>query len=94
MKTTPFDFTARRIFAWEWQLDAACAGLDTSLFYQADNERGASVRKREMKAKAICAQCPVRRECLKDALANHEPFGVWGGLNADERFRLAADRGA
>ena len=32
MITSPFDFTARRIFAWEWQLDAACAGLDPSLF--------------------------------------------------------------
>ncbi|MGH8860235.1 MAG: WhiB family transcriptional regulator [Jatrophihabitantaceae bacterium] len=94
MNRTAFDFTARRIFAWEWQLDAACAGLDTSIFYQADNERGASVRRREMKAKAICSRCPVIRECLKNALANHEPFGVWGGLSADERYRMSADLGA
>lgn len=84
----------RRIFAWEWQLDAACAGLDTSIFYQGDNERGRSVRRRERKAKAICAQCPVIRECLRDALANHEPYGVWGGMSPDERFQLINGLGA
>ncbi len=87
-------FTARRIFAWEWQLDAACAGLDTALFYQADNERGMSVRNRERKAKAVCARCPVVDECLRNALASNEPYGVWGGMSADERFRLANSRGA
>lgn len=94
MITSPFEVSTRRIFAWEWQLEAACAGLDTSLFYQADNERGASVRRREMKAKAICSTCPVISDCLKSALANHEPYGVWGGMSADERFRLQADVGA
>ncbi|HZZ96038.1 MAG TPA: WhiB family transcriptional regulator [Jatrophihabitantaceae bacterium] len=84
----------RRIYAWEWQLDAACAGLDTALFYQADNERGSSVRLREKKAKAICARCPVITNCLKDALANNEPFGVWGGMSADERYRLINNLGA
>ena len=92
--TSAFDYSARRIFAWEWQLDAACAGMDTALFYQADNERGASVRNRERKAKAICATCPVIRQCLKDALDSNEPYGVWGGMTADERYRLANNRGA
>jgi WhiB family redox-sensing transcriptional regulator len=30
-------------------------------------------------AKALCGQCPVRRECLAAALERHEPWGVWGG---------------
>ena len=47
-----------------------------------------------MKAKAICSTCPVISDCLKAALANHEPYGVWGGMSADERFRLQADVGA
>ena len=87
-------YTTRRIFAWEWQLDAACAGLDTALFYQADNERGSSVRLREKKAKAICARCPVIANCLKDAIANNETYGVWGGMSADERYRLINNLGA
>jgi WhiB family redox-sensing transcriptional regulator len=84
----------RRLYAWEWQLDAACAGLDTALCYQADNERGASVRLREKKAKAICGQCPVIANCLRDALAKNEPFGIWGGMSPDERYRLANNLGA
>ena len=40
---------------------------------------------RERKAKAICAQCPVRAECLDYALSRPEKYGTWGGLNEDER---------
>lgn len=39
-------------------------------------------------AKAICRGCPVRRECLAYALANREPFGIWGGCSERERRRL------
>ncbi|MCH9667318.1 MAG: WhiB family transcriptional regulator [Actinomycetia bacterium] len=30
-------------------------------------------------AKALCTDCPVRRECLDAALERQEPWGVWGG---------------
>ena len=30
-------------------------------------------------AKALCAACPLRRECLNAALERQEPWGVWGG---------------
>jgi len=30
-------------------------------------------------AKALCAGCPVRTECLAGALERREPWGVWGG---------------
>jgi WhiB family redox-sensing transcriptional regulator len=30
-------------------------------------------------AKALCASCPVQRECLAGALRRNEPCGVWGG---------------
>lgn len=35
-------------------------------------------------AKAICADCPIRKQCAAWALA-HEDFGVWGGMTATER---------
>ena len=31
------------------------------------------------RAKAICAECPVREACFEGALARREPYGVWGG---------------
>ncbi|HEU0192528.1 MAG TPA: WhiB family transcriptional regulator [Mycobacterium sp.] len=31
------------------------------------------------RAKALCANCPVRRQCLATALERAEPWGVWGG---------------
>jgi WhiB family redox-sensing transcriptional regulator len=31
------------------------------------------------RAKALCASCPIRRECLTAALERAEPWGVWGG---------------
>src|SRR5690606_5225694 len=34
------------------------------------------------KAKSICFECPVRRQCLEYALENDTRFGTWGG--ADE----------
>lgn len=31
------------------------------------------------RAKELCAECPVRAQCLASALSRHEPWGVWGG---------------
>jgi WhiB family transcriptional regulator, redox-sensing transcriptional regulator len=31
------------------------------------------------RAKAICAKCSQSEACLDTALANREPWGVWGG---------------
>lgn len=40
------------------------------------------------RAKAICARCTSRAECLAGALERAEPWGVWGGeLVEDGRVR-------
>lgn len=79
---------------WDWQVDAACRGQETSDFYHPENERGPSRVRREMRAKAVCARCPVIENCLRWALAAREPYGVWGGLSVDERDELLARRPA
>src|SRR5919112_647764 len=36
-------------------------------------------------AKRLCAGCPVRTECLAEALDNEIEWGVWGGMTERER---------
>ncbi len=43
-------------------------------------------------AKALCAQCPIRRECLNAALERQEPWGVWGGEILDHGAVIARKR--
>ncbi|PBO18240.1 WhiB family transcriptional regulator [Streptomyces albidoflavus] len=73
---------------WDWQLLAACRGVDSSLFFHPEGERGAARSSRETSAKEVCMRCPVRAECAAHALAVREPYGVWGGLTEDEREEL------
>lgn len=67
-----------------WRLDAACAAYDTRWFFPEDEEAP--------EAKAICAICPVREECLEYALTHREDEGIWGGLTGTERRRLRRRR--
>jgi WhiB family redox-sensing transcriptional regulator len=76
-----------------WQFRAACRGEDSALFFAPGYfERREEKNHREAKAKAICAQCPVRADCLEYALGIREPHGVWGGLNERERRTLLRER--
>jgi len=68
-----------------WHQHGACRGADPNLFFP---ERGESVKE----AKAVCARCPVRAECLDYAMENHEVVGIWGGLSARERRQLSRTR--
>ena len=66
-----------------WWFAGLCGQTDPELFFP---EKGGSVRA----AKAVCAGCPVRAECLEYALAHDERYGVWGGTSERERRRLKA----
>jgi len=41
-------------------------------------------------AKNICAGCPARLSCLRDAMDQENYHGVWGGLTGNERLHLAS----
>ena len=45
------------------------------------------------RARALCGGCPVRVACLARALANREPWGVWGGEILDRGAVIADKRG-
>ena len=72
--------------------DGACKGKDPDLFFAPDAEFVTARQKREAKAKTICAGCPVRDACLAYALDAREGYGIWGGLNEDERRALLRQR--
>lgn len=65
-----------------WKADARCRGVDPAVLYPDDEDVAAIAR-----AKALCAECPVRDRCLEIALARREKDGVWGGYTARERQR-------
>lgn len=68
----------------DWTVNAVCRETDPdALFVQ-----GAA----QNRAKLICRGCPVRTECLADALDNRIEFGVWGGMTERERRALLRRR--
>ncbi len=67
----------------EWRSRANCLGKDPELFFPAA-ERGPVYEAQVAAAKAVCAHCLVRAECLAEALVRL-PHGIAGGLTAEER---------
>ena len=63
----------------EWQRQAACLGMDPDLFFPPPGDPA-------VRAKAACARCPVRDECLEAGW--REPAGIFGGMSAKERRRI------
>jgi WhiB family transcriptional regulator, redox-sensing transcriptional regulator len=70
----------------EWWTLAACQSADPDLFFPISGS-GPAVGQ-VTRAKAVCAACPVRCDCLSYALAAGPLQGVWGGLTEEERRRL------
>jgi WhiB family transcriptional regulator, redox-sensing transcriptional regulator len=68
-----------------WRASGACLHADPDLFFPI-SAAGRAVDQ-IAQAKAICANCPVRRECLEFACTNAPVHGVWGGTTLDERQR-------
>jgi WhiB family transcriptional regulator, redox-sensing transcriptional regulator len=63
----------------DWRLLAACRHADPELFFPV-SASGPSLDQ-VMQAKAICAGCPVWRQCLAFALDTRQNHGVWGGMS-------------
>ncbi|HEU0190118.1 MAG TPA: WhiB family transcriptional regulator [Mycobacterium sp.] len=78
--------------SWDWQLEGACRGVDSSVFFHPDGERGQARVQRERRAKEWCGRCQVAAQCLAHALRVGEPYGVWGGMSESERDALLKRR--
>ncbi|HWL44129.1 MAG TPA: WhiB family transcriptional regulator [Ilumatobacter sp.] len=90
----PADTVARRTLLGrlspDWHAEALCVGEPTAWFFPTRGESTTA-------ALQLCGRCPVRTQCLNEALA--EPgldYGVRGGMSArarKARRRLERTRG-
>lgn len=72
-----------------WLARAICRPEDMKLFFAdggAPGRTSVKVQKAWAQAKEICKMCPALAECRRDTLG--EDFGVWGGLDQNERFAV------
>jgi WhiB family redox-sensing transcriptional regulator len=69
------------IHAEAWMRDASCAqiGCDDDLWFQPGPNPVAD---------RVCAECPIRAECLAYAVAIPSLEGVWAGTSFKQRQRL------
>lgn len=66
-----------------WAASAACRGSSDDLFVKGAEQN---------RAKQVCGRCPVKAECLVEALDNRIEWGVWGGMTERERRALLRRR--
>lgn len=64
-----------------WRDEAVCRDFDRpEIFFSLKGPD-------KKEAKAMCARCPVRRQCLEDALEKQDRFGIFGGVDHYELRR-------
>ena len=68
-----------------WRHQAACKGMDPALFFPASGDWNGM-----QQAKAVCATCSVRTQCLEDGSTEHT--GVWAGTSATQRRNKGVPR--
>ena len=92
MARTPFQMWEENV---QWMNEGNCSGLASKegnydTFFPEDNVVGQ--KDPTARAKAICADCPVRMDCLDYAIRNHVNYGVWGGMSTKQRTQVARQR--
>lgn len=66
----------------EWATAALCAQTDPDAFFV---DRGGS----PLPAIRVCDSCPVRLDCLTNAIRDGEAQGIWGGTTPRQRRAIA-----
>lgn len=65
-----------------WWRDGACAQIGADLFFVGKGES-------TLGAQHACHICPVRVQCLADALEREVDYGIFGGFTPPVRHALA-----
>lgn len=66
----------------EWERQGKCKEVGPHVMYPSADTGDQS------RARAVCADCPVREACLLHAIGVNEQHGTWGGLGEEPRKRL------
>jgi WhiB family redox-sensing transcriptional regulator len=67
-----------------WRPLAACRFMDPEVFFPVSGSGKGTGQAAD--AKAVCAACGVRRDCLSFALRTRQAHGIWGGMTEQERY--------
>lgn len=71
----------------DWRMRAHCRDEDPELFHPGGEGRG--YQRQIAAAKRVCGGCPVRAECLREALRRPSvTLGIWGGTTKTERDEI------
>lgn len=62
-----------------WMHWALCQGGDPEDWF------ASATSEAQARARATCAECPVREKCLEYSYTFGLPEGIWGGLDEEER---------
>lgn len=65
-----------------WRLRGRCSSDESGAWFKDPRTPAART------ARSVCASCPVRARCLSAALLYGEEYGIWGGLDPEQRAAL------
>ena len=68
-------------------MDIPCAGQTEKMFPIQGGftqKHKNAFRKKLVKARMLCKDCPVKQECIHRAVTEGHCTGIWGGVNFDD----------
>lgn len=71
-----------------WMTAATCAQIGGDMWFPEKGVNGTTIAM----VKAMCAECPVRLQCLEWAIETESWDGVFGGLSSKQRRKVVRDR--
>ena len=70
----------------DWHEHQACIDSDIAVFFPPAGFEALS------EARSLCRRCPVRQQCLNEALKLNDTFGFRGGKTGEERRKILKEQ--
>ena len=74
-----------------WMIEAVCREVDPDIFYPGPGGDRSSFEEQNQ-AREVCSRCPVIDPCLDLALRFSGGYGIWAGMNGEERAAIKRKR--